>query len=456
MKSPLAVSAAFALAVLAAPPAIAQSSLADLKIAPDAESFTLDNGLQVVVIPDHRAPVVTHMVWYKAGAADEAAGETGAAHFLEHLMFKGTEANPDGFSDEVTALGGQENAFTSQDYTAYFQQIAKDHLGRMMTLEADRMANLALEPDEVARELDVVQEERRMRIDNNPSAILGEAFEATLHVNSPYADPVIGWPQELSALNRDAAMSFYDRFYTPENAILVVAGDVTPDDVHKLAEASYGKLESRVDLKPRKRSQSPTLESLRTVRYADARVGQPSLRHGWVVPSYATAEPGDAEALDVLAQILGGGSTSRLYDALVRDGGPASSVAAWYQSNAIDPNSFMVYAVPRDDVAFDTLEDAIEASIADIAENGVSEEELARAKRSLVADALYAQDSQQSLARIFGLALSTGQTIEDVQTWPARIGDVTAADVQKAAKTYLPLDAGVIGYLEKAPASKDS
>lgn len=456
MKAPLAVSTVVAVFLIATPLAQAETSFADLKIAPKASSFTLDNGLEVVVIPDHRAPVVTHMVWYKAGAADEAAGESGAAHFLEHLMFKGTETRPDGFSDVVTALGGQENAFTSQDYTAYFQQIAKEHLGEMMTLEADRMANLALDPEEVARELDVVLEERRMRVDTRPSAILGEAFDATLHVNSPYGDPVIGWPAEVTALNRESAFAFYDRFYTPENAVLVVAGDVTPDEVRTLAEQSYGKLASRVDLKPRARSQTPKLESLRTVRYADPQVGQPSLRHGWVVPSYATADPGDAEAIDVLAQILGGDSTSRLYDALVRDDGPASSVGAWYQSSAVDPDTFMVYAVPRDGVSFATVEAAIGKTITDIAENGVTEEELARAKRSLVADAVFAQDSQQRLARIFGLALTTGQSIEDVQEWPARIAAVTVDDVKRAAQTYLPLDAGVVGYLENKVPPKDS
>ncbi|MDQ0316167.1 M16 family metallopeptidase [Amorphus orientalis] len=457
MKAPIALSTVAALLFAAAPVAQAETSFADLEIAPNASSFSLDNGMEVVVIPDHRAPVVTHMVWYRTGAADEGPGESGVAHFLEHLMFKGTEAHPDGFSDVVTALGGQENAFTSQDYTAYYQQIAKEHLGRMMTFEADRMANLALDEDEVARELDVVLEERRMRVDTNPSAILGESFDATLHVNSPYADPIIGWPDEVSALSREAAISYYDRFYTPENAILVVAGDVTVDEVRALAEDTYGQLESRVDLAPRTRSQTPDLTSLRTVRYADPRVGQPSLRRGWVVPSYATAEPGEAEAIDVLAQVLGGGSTSRLYDELVRDGGPATSVAAWYQSSAVDPDTFGVYAVPRDGVSFDALETAIEASITDVAENGISEEELERAKRSLVADALFAQDSQQRLARIFGLALATGQTVEDVQEWPARIGAVTAEDVQKAAQTHLPLDAGVIGYLEKAEApGKDS
>jgi len=456
MTARFALVAALGASLLAAPAASADTSLADLRIAPDTASFTLDNGLQVVVIPDHRAPVVTHMVWYKAGAADEAAGESGAAHFLEHLMFKGTDKHPDGFSDTVTALGGQENAFTSQDYTAYFQQIAKEHLGQMMELEADRMANLALEPEEVARELDVVLEERRMRVDNDPSSILGEAFSATLHVNSPYGDPVIGWPNEVNALNRASAFAFYDRFYTPENAVLIVAGDVTPDEVRALAEVTYGKLESRVDLKPRVRSQVPEFGSLRTVRYADERVGQPSLRHGWIVPSYATAEPGEAEALDVLAQILGGGSTSRLYDRLVRDGGPASSVGAWYQGNALDPDTFLVYAIPRDGVDFDAVQSAINAAVAEIAESGVTNEELQRAKRSLVAEALFAQDSQQRLARIFGLALTTGGSIEDVQTWPARIGEVTAEQVQAAARAYLSPTTGVTGYLEKKATGKDS
>lgn len=415
---------------------------------------TLANGLQVVVIPDARAPVVTHMIWYKVGSADEPPGKSGIAHYLEHLMFKGTKTNPAGaFSKRVSTIGGQENAFTSSDYTAYFQRVAKEHLSEMMRLEADRMGNLVLAEETAKPELQVVLEERSQRTDNDPSAILGEAFEATLYQASPYRIPVIGWRHEIEKLTYKDALAFYDLWYTPNNAVLVVAGDVQPAEVVKLAEETYGKVARRAEPGSRQRPTEPPVFAARAVTLADERVTQPSFRQAWVVPSYNTAEKGEAEALDVLAEIIGSGPTSRLYRSLVIEKGLASSAGGYYQSTAHDDTKMMFYATPRDGVSLDQVKAAIDAVVAEVAEKGVGADELTRAKRKIVASAIHAQDSQSSLARIFGSALTTGSTVEDVQTWPGRIYAVTAEAVKKAAEAHLDKDKAVAGYLVPAPST---
>ena len=440
--------AAIALAPLAGGPAEAGIDPAKVEFAPNAETFTLDNGLEVVVIPDQRAPVVTHMLWYKAGSADEPPGKSGIAHYLEHLMFKGTERYPDSyFSDRIAAVGGQENAFTSSDYTGYFQQVAKEHLAEMMALEADRMRNLEIDDAQIAAELKVVMEERRVRVENDPSGELGESVDAALFVNHPYGNPIIGWPAEIEALSAVDAIAFYQRFYAPQNAVLVVAGDVAADEVRQLAEATYGRIPRDDGAETRKRPQVPELRTRFTVELEDERVNQESLQQLWRVPSYTTAAGNDGEALEVLAEILGGGATSRLYGAMVRGDGPASAAGAWYQSTALDDTKFGVYAVPKDGVTLIELEPLIRAEIDRIVEAGVTDEELARAKTSLVASAVYAQDSQDRLARIFGSALVTGSTVADVKAWPREIAAVTSADVERAAATYLKPTTGVTGRL---------
>jgi zinc protease len=446
--------AALTVTALSSIPAFAEPvDLGDLVIAPEAESFTLDNGLEVVVVPDRRAPIVTHMIWYRVGSADEPPGRSGIAHYLEHLMFKGTEANPGGFSDRVSRLGGRENAFTSNDYTGYFQQIAKEHLPEMMALEADRMENLVLTPEVAAPELMVVQEERRARVETRPGAELGEAFDAALFVNHPYGDPIIGWPDELARLTPDDAIAFYRDYYRPGNAVLVIAGDVEVDEIRALAEETYGEIPDTMGFVPRERPQPQPLRADRTVELSDPRVTQPSTQIAWLVPSYATAEGNAPEALDLLSEILGGNNTSRLYTALVRDEKLATSAGAWYQSSAIDDTRFAVYMTPRDGVELETLEARALAIVEDIAENGVTAEELARARTSLLASVLFAQDSQSTLARIFGAALTTGSTVADVQTWPADINAVTAEDVQEAARTFLDGRAKVTGRLMKSDAA---
>nr|WP_286189384.1 pitrilysin family protein [Labrenzia sp. R5_0] len=429
----------------------APATAGNLVIAPNLESFTLDNGLQVVVIPDRRAPVVTHMIWYKVGSADEPEGQSGVAHFLEHLMFKGTHDHPNGeFSKMVADRGGQENAFTSTDYTAYFQKVAKQHLPLMMKLEADRMENLVLSDEVVTPERDVVLEERRMRVDSEPGSRLQEALNSITFVNHPYGSPVIGWQSEIEALNKEAAIAFYDRFYTPNNAVVVIAGDVDVDAVRKLAQETYGKVARRAEPGERLRPAEPPLAGERRIAVSDPRVRQESLSQIWIVPSQTTGEGRTPEALDILSYILGEGPSSRLHKALVLDQEAALSAGAYYQGSALDNGRFGLYAVPRPGYTLEDMERLIATELQKLLETGVTEEEVERARNSMVASAIYAQDSQSGLARLFGGALTTGQTIENVQTWPSQVQAVTPEDVLDAARTYL---AGlpVVGELRMEP-----
>lgn len=428
-------------------------ALVDARLGRAAEvgHFTLDNGLEVVVVPDHRTPVVTHMVWYKVGSADEVPGKSGLAHFLEHLMFKGTAKNPFGrFSQVVATLGGQENAFTTADYTGYFQRIAREHLEQMMAFEADRMTGLVLTDANVLPERDVVLEEYNMRVANSPEARLGEQISAALFLNHPYGRPIIGWRQEIEKLNREDALAFYRRHYAPNNAVLVVTGDVTTDDVHALADKTYGKVPKAPDIGgPRLRPQEPTPVAMRQVTLADPRVAQPSLQRNYLVPSYSREKNGEAEALDVLARVLGYGSTSRLYRELVVEKKLASNAGAWYQGSALDDTRFGVSATPLPGVSFVDLEAAIDRVIADLVKDGITTEELDRAKTRLIADAVYAQDNQSTLARWYGTALTTGSSVADVLAWPDRIRAVDAERVRAVARAYLDKVRSVTGYLVK-------
>jgi zinc protease len=432
-------------------------SAATAATGPDVTHFTLANGLEVVVVPDHRAPVVTHMIWYKVGAADETPGKSGLAHFLEHLMFKGTEKNPGAtFSKDVSAIGGQENAFTTADYTGFFQRVPREHLKEMMALEADRIAGLVLTDDVVRPELNVVLEEQNMRIANNPGARLGEQMDAALYLNHPYGRPVIGWRHEIEKLTRDDALAFYRRFYTPNNAIVVIAGDVTADEVKADAEATYAKVPERTASNPRQRPTEPVQEAPRTVTLADPRVEQPNITRNYLVPSETTAKPGESEALDVLAHVLGTGEDCRLYRTLVVDKGLALNAGAYYSGTALDYAKFGVYGTPKPGVSLHQVEQGIDAVLNDVVKNGITADELDRAKNRLIADAVYAEDNQATLARWYGSALATGQTVDMVRTWPERIRAVTADAVQQAARTWLDRRQSVTGYLVKSLQPEES
>ncbi|HEY8380733.1 MAG TPA: pitrilysin family protein [Microvirga sp.] len=418
---------------------------------PELSSFTLDNGLDVVVIPDRRVPVATHMVWYRNGSADDPMGQSGIAHFLEHLMFKGTEAHPAGeFSKVVSGLGGQENAFTSFDYTAYFQRVAREHLGTMMEFEADRMANLLLEEAVVAPERDVVLEERRMRVETDPSAQLSEAMAASLFVHHPYGIPIIGWMHEIEGLNREHALGYYSRFYTPENAILVVAGDVTPDEVRRLADKTYGRVAPRGERPVRFRPREPEPVAARHIVVADPKVEQPTLQRLYLVPSTRTASGRDGYALELLAEVIGGGPTSYLYRKLVLERGIAVNAGAWYMSSAMEDTRFAVYAVPAQGVSLAALEEVLDEVLKTALAEAFDADSVERAKTRLVAETIYSTDSQSSLARIYGSALAIGETIEDVRRWPTEIEAVLQADLVAAAERYLVPRRSVTGYLKKA------
>jgi zinc protease len=436
--------------VVAALAAAALAGSARAAGGPPITDFTLPNGLEVVVIPDHRTPVVTHMVWYKVGSADETPGKSGLAHFLEHLMFKGTAKNPAGrFSQVVATIGGQENAFTTADYTGYFQRVPRGELKTMMEFEADRMTGLVLDESEVRPELKVVLEEHNMRVANNPGARLGEQMDAALYLNHPYGRPVIGWRQEIERLDREDALAFYRRFYTPNNAILVVAGDVTAAEVRALAEATYGKVARVAEIKPRVRPQEPVQEAARTVTLADPRVTQPSVSRYYLVPSSTTARSGESEALDVLSHILGRGANSRLYQTLVVDKGIAVNAGASYDGTALDTTRMSVHGTPKPGTTSAQLEEAIDAVLAEIIEKGVTADELERAKSRLIADAIYANDNQRMMAQWYGASLATGATVEQVRTWPDRVRQVSADAVHEAARRWLDKRRSVTGYLVK-------
>ncbi|TRC96712.1 insulinase family protein [Mesorhizobium sp. WSM4303] len=411
-------------------------------------NFLLDNGMEVVVIPDHRAPIVTHMVWYKIGSADEPPGKSGIAHFFEHLMFKATTNHAAGeFDRAISDIGGSNNAFTSYDYTAFHETVTPSALELMMSFEADRMRNLILTDEVIKTERDVILEERRSRIDSDPEAVLDEEVDATLWQNQPYRIPVIGWMQEMEQLNRTDAVAFYDKYYRPNNAVLIVAGDVEPDAVKALAEKTYGKVARGPDLPPRIRPVEPEQNTRRTVTLTDARVSVPSFSTQWVVPSYHTAKPGEAEALDLLGEILGGGSRSRLYQQLVVKQGIASGTGAFFQGTMLDATNFTVYGAPRGDAKLSDVEAAVDAEIARIIKDGVTADELEKAKARYIRAIIFARDKQDEMANLYGAELATGGNVKDIEEWPDRIRKVTADDIKAVAARYLLLDRSTTGYL---------
>jgi zinc protease len=414
-------------------------------------TFTLGNGLQVLVIPDHRTPVVTEMIWYKVGSADETPGKSGLAHFLEHLMFKGTSKHPAGeFSQTVLRIGGNENAFTSTDYTGYFQRVPREQLSKMMEFEADRMTGLILKDENVLPERDVVLEEYNMRVANNPEARLIEQIMAALYLNHPYGRPVIGWHHEIERLDREDALAFYRRFYAPNNAILVIAGDVDANEVRPMVEQTFGQVAPQPAIPARRmRPQEPAPVAPRTVTLSDPRVEQPNLKRYYLVPSAATAAAGESPALDVLAQLIGNGSNSYLYRALVVDRPLAVNASAGYQGTSLDATQFMISASPKAGVEFSQIEQVIDKVIADVGQNPIPAEDLERVKTQLIAEAIYAQDNQATLARWYGGTLTTGMSVEDIRSWPDRIRAVTSDQVRAAAQKWLDKKRSVTGYLIK-------
>jgi len=419
-------------------------------IADQVTDFTLDNGLQVVVIEDHRAPVVVHMLWYRAGSSDEPAGVSGIAHFLEHLLFKQTKTLEAGeFSRVVAENGGSDNAFTSKDFTAYFQRVAADRLDLMMQMEADRMVNLDLSEEDILTEREVIIEERNQRVENSPGALFREQTTAALFLNHRYGVPVIGWRHEMEKLSLSDALDFYRQYYAPNNAVLVVAGDVVPDEVRQLAEKNYGPLPANPELGPRARPQEPPQIAARRLSYRDERVAQPYMTRSYLAPERDPGDQSTAAALTLLAEILGGGQTSVLTQKLQFETSTAVYAAAFYDGLSLDDSSFGFAVVPSAEVTLQAAEEALDQALAEFFEAGVDLEQLERIKTQFAASDIYARDNVQGLANSYGAALTSGLGLSDIHAWPDIIQAVTAEDIMAAAKDVLRDAGSVTGWLMK-------
>ncbi len=413
-------------------------------------TFTLDNGMDVVVVEDHRAPVVQHMVWYRAGSADEPVGSSGVAHFLEHLLFKGTDTlAPGEFSATVAANGGNDNAFTSYDYTAYYQRVAADRLELMMRMEADRMRNIRLSDEDIVTERDVILEERNQRTENSPRALFGEQMNASQYLNHRYGVPIIGWRHEMETLDMDDALSFYQTHYSPNNAILVVTGDVEPDAVKALAEQYYGVIPANPDLPERVRSQEPPQTAERRLTFKDARVSQPYVQRSYLAPERDPGEQEKAAALFLLAELLGGSTTSYLNEKLQFEQQKAVYAGAFYRGVSLDDTTFDLLVVPAQGVTLQEAEDAMDQAVADFIAEGVNEEDLDRIKMQLRAAQTYARDNVDGIGNRYGRAMTSGLTVEDVQAWPDILQAVTGDEIIAAAREVLQPETSVTGWLMK-------
>lgn len=417
--------------------------------------FTLPNGLETVVIEDHRAPVVVQMLWYKIGSADEPPGKSGIAHYLEHLMFKGTDKlAPGELSKTVTRNGGMNNAFTSYDYTAYFQRIASDRLPLIMEMEADRMANLKIGEDDWKAERQVVLEERAQRIDSSPQALFAEERNAVQFYNHPYGRPVIGWRQEMMDLTREDAVAWYDQHYSPDKAVLILAGDVSPEKARELAEKYYGPIPAEGEAEPRMRPQEPRQNAPRRMEMRDARVAQPRMIRSYLVPERNPGDQESAAALTVLAEMLGGSMQSSVLGRELAITGKAIWVGAGYDGLSVDPTTFTISMVPASGLAQEDAEAMLDEVLAEFVKTGPDPEDLERVKTQIRAAQIYARDSAHGRAYDYGQGLATGLSVEDVNEWPDILADVTAEDVSEMAKQVLDSQANVTGWL--LPAEKDA
>lgn len=430
-----------ALMMFLALPALAQAA--------EITDFTLDNGMQVVVLEDHRAPVVVHMVWYRVGAADEPPGKSGIAHYLEHLLFKGTETlEPGEFSRVVEENGGSDNAFTGKDYTAYFQRVAADRLELMMTMEADRMVNLQLTEEDALTERDVILEERNQRTESDPAALFGEQRVAAQFQNHPYGIPIIGWKHEMEGLTLADAQAFYRRHYAPNNAVLVVAGDVEPEAVRALAERHYGAIPANPAVGPRARPQEPPQLAERRLTFVDERIAQPYLIRTYLAPERDPGDQREAAALELLAAVLGGSSaTSVLGQELEFEQKKAIYTSAFYGGLSLDDTTFGLVIVPAPGVSLAEAEALLDATVAEFMETGVDPEQLDRIKMQLRAARIYGDDNIQTLARRYGAALTQGLTVADVEAWPEILQSITGEEIVAAAARVFDRRTAVTGLL---------
>lgn len=396
--------------------------------------FTLANGLQVIVIEDHRAPVVLHAIGYRVGGADESPGKTGLAHFFEHLMFKGTTKYPQGSFDRLMDENGAErNAFTMRDVTVYHERSDVKLLELMMDLESDRMQNLVLTDPVFETERKVVQEERRQQTESSPFAVAGEKLDATLFKVHPYGRPVVGLPADVAALTRADALAFYRSHYMPGNAIVMVVGDVQPDEVRKLAERYYGPLRNPEVTPPRTRPVEPKRASPERLELHDARINDPLFIRKYIVPARGDLKPREVAALDVLSVILGGNSESRFEKQLVVANREAAAADAQYNGQGFTYGIYQIYGVPTPGQDVLQLEKRMDSMLQDIVKNGVKAEELAWAKNSTLANYIYALDNPTGFAMMIGLAIAMGEDRKNIYSADTEISAVTLEDVRKAA-----------------------
>ena len=435
--------------LLAAALAVLATSAPVLTQAEEVTTYQLDNGMDVVVIEDHRAPVVVHMLWYRAGSADEPVGSSGVAHYLEHLLFKATDTVESGeFQRVVAENGGSDNAFTSYDYTGYFQRVAADRLPLMMQYEADRMNNLVLTEEDIVSERGVILEERNQRTENSPNALAREQMRASQFLNHRYGVPIIGWKHEMETLDMDDALSFYDLYYSPNNAILVVAGDVQPDEVLALAQEHYGPILMEPDLPERFRTQEPPQTAERRLIFEDPRVAQPYITRSYLAPERDAGAQEDAAALTYLADLLGGSPfTSALGIALQFETSTAVYAGAYYDGLNLDDGTFGFTVVPSEGVSLQEAEDAMDAAIVDFLAAGIDPERMEALRTQLKAGEIYARDNVGGLARRYGVALTSGLTVQDVQAWPDILQAVTAEDVLAVAERVLDRNQSVTGWV---------
>jgi len=434
---------AWAIVALAATCQIAAAAAAS----PRSIEFTLDNGLQVVVLPDNRTPAVTHLIGYRVGSADEVPGKSGLAHFVEHLMFKSTRTRKVGeFARLVASVGGQENAMTTRDATIYYQRVTKPLLADVMAFEADRMANLVFDADEAAAELQVVLAERSARIEGSPFNVLSEQMDASLYQNHPYRIPSIGWAHEIAALTHEDARAFYERHYSPNNAFLVVAGDISADDVRRLAGEIYGKVASRAGAVERKRPSEPEARGRRSVELRDRRASGRSFYRVYQVPSASLATERQAESLELLLAILARGETSRLGQKLIVERGAAHGVDGGYKGLNRDIGEAAIFVSGGAALPIADVEQAIADTLEDIAQSGVTQGELDRARALLSAKRSYDWDSQLRKTRGYADALAAGLTVPRLEGWRSRLGAVSTADIRMAAR-LLRIERSVTGLL---------
>ncbi len=428
------------LVLLAMPPARAYQKQ-------EIDTFTLRNGMQVILIPSHRLPVVTHMIWYRVGSADDFPGRSGLAHYNEHMMFQGTKKIGSGeFAHIISSNGGTFNAFTTHDYTAYYVDIAKDHLPLVMQLEADRMLNLAPTPANFAKERQVIIEERRMSVENKPEALLSEALQAMLFRNHPYHNTNIGWMSEMEALSREDVLEFHRRFYHPANAVVVVAGDITLDKLKALAEKYYGRLPTGGKYVRHWRVEPPQ----RGARHIDMRhknVRQPELMRFYVAPSVSTIGKELVVPGFVLEQMVGGGTTSALYQSLVVKQKIATDISVDYDGIAYGSGLFELVAIPAPGVSLPKLEAAIDKELAVYCRQDFPAADLERAKVLLKAATIYARDGVGGMARTVGALVMAGLPVDYFNQWPSLVDAVTADDARKAAADIFRSEDSVTGYL---------